>query len=392
MIKAVFTAVLILSSFFINAQTVFTHIATTSNIVKHLTKIDHEAINNDENKLLFVTQVFSDHYNNHPFGVLYNNEKWSIQQENKVGIDSGSIYNILAIDASEYAFIHQTTAENSDKNWTTIDHYNCNDNPNAILLVTQNWKGIYNPKTIGIRYQAGKWQIFNQDRSEVPKGTNFNVLITTQEIAKSVGGKAFVFKATDLKTNEFFTHLSNLPYQGNDTKIFATQNSSTNDHINSHEIAVWNSGPNWTIYNKDRTNLPNNTKFNLLVLGGNELIVPSDEELEEAALKATIKPVTTKTNLIRFHNQSEYIASAVITYIHNGKLQKKTTEKLAINESKFLEIPAGVSDIKLTMQLSDILWVKIDEIDFGINSPNSCYKFLGTIYNASFNNNCEARP
>ena len=392
MIKIIFTAVLLLSSFFINGQTVFTHIATTLSIDAEQTEIDNKTINGDANKLLFVTQVFSDYYNNHSFGVDYGNGKWRIKQGNKIAIDSGAIYNVLAVNPSENAFINEVNNSNSSNDWTIINHPNCNDNPNAILLVTQNYAKVENSRPIGVRYELGKWRIFNQDKSPMPINASFNILVITETFIEFINGEAFIFTATDSKTNEYFTHLSNLPYEGNDTKIFTTQNQDLNNITNVHETAVWNSGPNWTIYNKDRANLPTDAQFNLLVINGTKLTIPNEKISVIDMPKTAVKPVSKTRNMIRFLNQSEYIAGAVITYIHDGELQKKSTKRLAAKEAALIEIPAGVSDIKILLQFNDILWVKIDEIDIGIEVVNNCYQFLGTMDYASYDNNCEVKP
>ena len=75
-IKIIIASLLLLSGFNLTAQTVFTHTASASNASAHITTISNSATDNQPNKLLFVTQVFSTKYNNHPFGVWYSGGKW----------------------------------------------------------------------------------------------------------------------------------------------------------------------------------------------------------------------------------------------------------------------------------------------------------------------------
>jgi hypothetical protein len=83
------------------------------------------------------------------------------------------------------AFVHVADAHNTKSNFTVIDNSLTNNNPNAILMVTQNWSppksngGIYNPQSIGVWYtEDGKWTIFNQDRHvDMPEGAAFNVQV-----------------------------------------------------------------------------------------------------------------------------------------------------------------------------------------------------------------------
>ena len=81
-------------------------------------------------------------------------------------------------------FIHRATRENILGNWTYLDHPLINDNPNAILYVTQNWNpggegGGYNDHPIGVWYHTdrSKWAIFNEDRAAMPVGADFNVAV-----------------------------------------------------------------------------------------------------------------------------------------------------------------------------------------------------------------------
>jgi len=89
------------------------------------------------------------------------------------------------IGASTPVFIHRATAANINANVTTIDHPHCNGNPNAILIVTQNFNpggvgGTYNNSAIGVFYNpfTNRWTIFNQDTGAfIPVNAAFNVLV-----------------------------------------------------------------------------------------------------------------------------------------------------------------------------------------------------------------------
>jgi hypothetical protein len=89
--------------------------------------------------------------------------------------------------AFDAVFIHRATPENISENSTYLDNPLTNDNPEAILYVTQNWnpggsRGIYNSHPIGVWYDAGRqrWAIFNQDREAMPEGAAFNVAVLRQ--------------------------------------------------------------------------------------------------------------------------------------------------------------------------------------------------------------------
>lgn len=81
-------------------------------------------------------------------------------------------------------FVHRATPENITANSTYIDSPLTDGNPDAVLIVTQNWNpggggGRYNDHPVGVWYdqQRGEWAIFNQDRAGMPEDASFNVAI-----------------------------------------------------------------------------------------------------------------------------------------------------------------------------------------------------------------------
>ncbi|MDQ3361680.1 MAG: hypothetical protein M3534_08465 [Actinomycetota bacterium] len=82
-------------------------------------------------------------------------------------------------------FVHRATTESISSNSTYLNNRLINNNPAAILSVTQNWNpggsgGTYNDHPVGVWYDAGvrKWAIFNQDRAAMPEGAAFNVTVS----------------------------------------------------------------------------------------------------------------------------------------------------------------------------------------------------------------------
>ena len=74
------------------------------------------------------------------------------------------------------AFTHRATSGNTTSNSTYIDHPLTNQEPDAILLVTQVWEPdvdvVVNHPT-GVWYDSnrgGRWAIFNQDLAPMPEG------------------------------------------------------------------------------------------------------------------------------------------------------------------------------------------------------------------------------
>jgi carbonic anhydrase len=99
-------------------------------------------------------------------------------------------FTVTVVPPGENALVHTATGENIDTVLTVIDHPLLNNNPDAMLQVTQNWnpgggEGTYNDATVGVGYlnESGQWAIFNEGGVDMPEGAAFNVLITVDEAA-----------------------------------------------------------------------------------------------------------------------------------------------------------------------------------------------------------------
>jgi hypothetical protein len=82
--------------------------------------------------------------------------------------------------------VQQVRTGNLAGHRTVIDHPLTNGNPPALLQVTANWNpnwnptstgGVYNNHAIGVWYNGGQWEIFNQDFIAMPPNATFNVTV-----------------------------------------------------------------------------------------------------------------------------------------------------------------------------------------------------------------------
>jgi uncharacterized protein YeaO (DUF488 family) len=132
-------------------------------------------------------------YNDQPIGVWYSSaaQKWAVfNQDYTTDMPVDAAFNVLIPATSADVFVHTATAANIYDNVTYIDHPLTNDNPNAIVFVTQNWNpggvgGKYNDQPIGVWYSsaAQKWAVFNQDyTTDMPVDAAFNVIVFVNKI------------------------------------------------------------------------------------------------------------------------------------------------------------------------------------------------------------------
>ena len=101
------------------------------------------------------------------------------------------LYSATAVEsrAIDDPTVFQVTAPSSQSSSSLkINHKMVNAEPNAVLIVTQCWKSVYNPHPVGVYYEttSKSWYIFNEDAANIPAKTIFNVRAEPAPTATSV--------------------------------------------------------------------------------------------------------------------------------------------------------------------------------------------------------------
>jgi len=163
-------------------------------------------------------------------------------------------------------------ASDITSNWAYVDIPLTNGQPDATMMVTQNWNpgggtGNYNDHAPGVWYDSNKgmWAVFNQDLADMSAGTAFNIMIP--------GKKPSVFTHTttsaDISANSAYLDNS-LTNNHPEATILVTQNwnpGGVGGTYNDRAIGVWydtNKG-RWAIFNQDKVKMPEGTSFNVYV-------------------------------------------------------------------------------------------------------------------------------
>jgi len=257
-------------------STVFVHSADSGNITGPVTRIDHPLSNNNPNAIVSITQNWNPGgvggtFNDHALGVFYDSSNWTIFNQDSVDMPEGASFNVSipAVDAS--TFTHTATALNSSGHATYLDNPVTDDDPDAIVHVTQNWNppgtsGVFNDHAIGLFFNEieGKWAILNQDFSTMPVGASFNISIPV------VDATSFVHTATVGNTTHDHTVIDH-PFANDnpDAIVRVTQNLNPGGGfgvINDLEIGVWYNGSAWAIFNQDGVPMPEHASFNVTVV------------------------------------------------------------------------------------------------------------------------------
>ena len=179
---------------------VFWQTSNASNIVGDSTYLDNPLTNNHPEAQLLVMRGFSTALD--PLatidpvtvGVWYDDvvKEWAIFNEDRTSmISHADFFVMVGASASgggtEFSWTATTSTTGGDS--TFLDTSVTNEHPNAIVFATQNWSPggigsfVYNNATLGVWYQSSslfphpqKWAVFNEDASNLPLGTGFNVL------------------------------------------------------------------------------------------------------------------------------------------------------------------------------------------------------------------------
>jgi len=176
--------------------------------------------------------------------------------------------------ASGVSFIHRATNKNSRGDYTYISDPSINGGPKAIVLATptsgrtSNGDATYQ-HNIGVWYEGmnkKKWAIFNQDRTAVPNGAAFEVVVP-------LASQSFVHHAEPDNIVGNITYLEDPLTNGNpDAVLSVTQNWNPGGGggvYNNHPVAVVYDKrvEQWAIYNRDSKRIPNGAAFNVAIAG-----------------------------------------------------------------------------------------------------------------------------
>ncbi len=170
-------------------------------------------------------------------------------------------YNIFVADSADTnAFIQEAAAGNIDGNATVISNPYLDGNPNARILVTQNWSvnSVYNNHSVGAWYNGSNWTIINEDQADMPVGAAFNVYILKNEPS------SFTHVAVSGNINFNSTLIDNKAINGNPNALVYVTRSNSGIYDTS-SIGVWFDGIYWEIFNQDLSNMPAGASFNVYI-------------------------------------------------------------------------------------------------------------------------------
>ncbi len=165
------------------------------------------------------------------------------------------------------AFIHRATEENSRGDYTYLADPSIDGDPNAAVFVEPTaGTGASFGRNVGVFFEpeARRWAIFAQDRTPIPEGTAFEVVVPMAD-------ESFVHRATPDNASSGGTYLDDAALNGRpkaQPSVTQNRNPGGGDGVyNDHPVGVrYDAGRGrWEVFNEDGAAMPNGASFNVTV-------------------------------------------------------------------------------------------------------------------------------
>ncbi|MCT8338890.1 T9SS type A sorting domain-containing protein [Flavobacteriaceae bacterium TK19130] len=284
------------------AQDMFTHIATSENIVNNLTVIDHPSLNDNEDAIVIITHYWNPLggdgiYNDNVTGVFYNTstDRWIIlNQDFNNDIVEGSAYNVYVTDDSE-GTIHIASEENEGPgpNVTRINDPLFNGNSEGLAFITNyfNPNEVFNDHVTAMYYDnvANRRGIFTQDVNAIPEDAAFFAVI------QESGDFNFRHEATAGNTAGNSTEINHPFLNDNPDAMLVVSHywgglGASSEIILDAVKGVWYNEVEgrWNVYTEDFTGIEVGTVFDLLFF---DPALSSDEQSLATEISVAPNPV-----------------------------------------------------------------------------------------------------
>jgi serine protease len=322
-------ALMLLFGNYVEAQTAFSHTATSGNISANWSYLDHSELNGNPNKPIQVTPLVSSNQNQ--VGVWYDRSrnKWAIFNQSGAAMRAGTGFHVVITDG----FVHRAQPANIFSNYTVIDSPFTNGNPSALLFVTQNYNpggasaGVYNNHSIGVFYTAGKWAIFNQDRAAMPPNAAFNVHVS--DAARSA-------RVLTIEGEGLYGRIP-ATFARRDNILLVTPNWNPNGRAGVYDKGVLQIGNEpdsgqWII-SSDNLNPPRGAAFNVVVFSSGSNNTQNSQRPSEA-LPPLLKPrtIVPKQRIIRLDPNKNFAGIFVVKFVEGSHVRRRENRFVSNNQ------------------------------------------------------------
>jgi hypothetical protein len=186
------------SAFIVRVGRGTVHRTSAANTSGHITTIDHPLANGNPSAILTVTPApyagaWSGTVNDHAIGVWFDGgmQRWRIYNQDYVAmpLDSGFHVEVETPRNRGLHFTHVVTTANRSSHMTRVSSPFLDGNPNAMFLVTPNWRtGVYNMNEFGVWFDGASWWIYNEANgtsgATMPMSAGFDIEILRTEVQR----------------------------------------------------------------------------------------------------------------------------------------------------------------------------------------------------------------
>jgi Secretion system C-terminal sorting domain len=247
-----------------NAQNsvAFIHVADSGNTIFNSSRCSHELLN-DSSK---ATPIFTHRYSvgseyvsylNKKLGIWYvlANSRWAVYTQDKSAFPTNTAFNVLAPGIDMMSLVHKSDNSNITGDYTVIDNLALNNNPNAVFLVNDLYKGSYNLKITGVYYHQGsqRWRIFNMDGSLMASNLYFNIVVAVN--GQPYGAAFHSSTALNIKDNRTALDIPSINNNPN-AVVFVSQVWPQSGAKNNNNVGVYYSSGKWYVYNETNGGSP----------------------------------------------------------------------------------------------------------------------------------------
>jgi hypothetical protein len=261
---------------------VFVHVSTITNTSGSQTYIDNPQLNGQPGAQVFIQPVYNpaiplplDDLYTHTVSVAYSTprQQWSILNDDGSAFPAGIGFFVLKAGPDVVAFNHiSSSANHFATNGTSLDNPLINGNPDAEILVTQNFGSGVTSRAdnhrLDLFYDTGsqRWVIEHSQSSPGPAPMDTGVMFNVLVIPPSTGFLVQTVSETGSYHSQLnAAGLNNDPY----ARVYVMHNYSAPEaqgpHFNDHPIGVFYStvDQHWYVYNRDYSPLPHGSAYNV---------------------------------------------------------------------------------------------------------------------------------
>jgi len=196
-------------------------------------------------------------------GIYRFGAQWAIFSQDEISpMDIGTAFNVWNPAPSSRNYIHTAAdAISASESFTELDASGLNDNPDAVLSVTQLWDGLYNDNPVGVFYNplTSRWNIYNSNFVDMPWMAQFNVYHQARS------SNAFIHRASDANIISDSTLIDHPLLNNSPCAQFQITYDSGIVFENRTGVFYNQTRGQWGIFNQGGETMPEGARFHVIV-------------------------------------------------------------------------------------------------------------------------------